>query len=67
MNSVKPLTKSIIMDIVPKEQRAKWTAAEAINMASWSGSAMLGGYLIDKYGIVPSFITTAVLQVSIEP
>jgi hypothetical protein len=33
MNSTKPLTKSIIMDIVPKEQRAKWNSLELINGA----------------------------------
>jgi predicted MFS family arabinose efflux permease len=64
MNSSKPLTKSIIMDVVPKTQRARWNAAESINGATWAGSAMLGGYLIDRYGIVPNFLTTAVLQMS---
>lgn len=63
MNSSKPLTKSILMDIVKKEQRGRWSALEAINAATWSGSAMLGGYLIDRYGIVQNFIITAALQV----
>lgn len=62
MNSTKPLTKSIIMDIVPKEQRAKWNSLELINGAGWSGSAVIGGLLIDKYGLLNNFLFTALLQ-----
>ena len=63
-NSTKPLTKSIINDVVPTEQRGRWNSLEMVNAATWSGSACLGGYLIDNYGFVPNFVATACLQLS---
>ena len=47
MNSTFGLTKSILNDFVPKKERGKWNSLESVNLFSWSGSAMLGGYLID--------------------
>jgi hypothetical protein len=64
MNSTKPLTKSIINDIVPKDQRGRWNALETVNAATWSGSAAVGGLLVDTYGYVPNFTATALLQLS---
>lgn len=51
------------MDVVPKNQRGRWNAAETINGAMWAGSALFGGYLIDKYGFVQNFLITAIMQV----
>jgi len=62
MNSSKPLTKSIINDIVPKHQRGRWNSLESINAATWSGSAFVGGMLVDRYGFVMNFAATACLQ-----
>ena len=62
MNCSKGLTKSIIMDIVPKDQRGRWNALESINNATFSGSAILGGYLVEKYGFIHNFLFTAGLQ-----
>jgi MFS family permease len=62
MNSTSALTKSVLMDHVPKEERAKWGALESLNMFSWSGSAAIGGILVDYRGIVFNFCVTACLQ-----
>lgn len=62
MNSPSALTRSVLMDHVPKEERAKWSALESVNMFSWSGSAVLGGLLVDKMGIIFNFCATAFLQ-----
>ena len=62
MNSTSALTRSVLMDNVPKEERAKWSALESVNMFSWSGSAALGGVLIGIFGILPLFACTAVIQ-----
>jgi hypothetical protein len=68
MNSTKSLTKSVINDIVPKNQRGRWNALETVNAASWAGSAAVGGVLVDRYGFVSVIATTAFLQfVSIIP
>ncbi|CAM9678952.1 unnamed protein product, partial [Ectocarpus fasciculatus] len=63
MNSPKPLMKSVIMDLVPASERARWNSVESINAASWAGSAMLGGYIIDKYGIIVNFTITVLVQI----
>lgn len=62
MNSTSPLTRSMLMDSVPKEERAKWSALESVTMFSWSGSAALGGFLVSAEGIEFNFYVTAGLQ-----
>ena len=62
MNTPSALTRSIVMDHVPSAERAKWSALESLNMFSWSGSAVIGGILVDKEGIVFNFCATAALQ-----
>lgn len=62
MNGTSALTKSIIMDEVPKRERAKWAAMESVNMFSWSGSAAVGGILVEEEGMIFNFCVTSVLQ-----
>ena len=62
MNSTGALTRSVLMDNVPKEERGKWSALESVNMFSWSGSACIGGILIGFVGILPLFAVTAAIQ-----
>lgn len=62
MNSPAALTKSVLMDSVPKAERAKWASLESVNMFSWSGSAFLGGILVEHFGILSNFTVTAGLQ-----
>ena len=62
LNSPSALTRSVLMDHVKKEERGKWSALESLNMFSWSGSAALGGVLVDEKGIVFNFCVTAGLQ-----
>ena len=45
-----------------KKHRAKWNALESLNVFSWSGSALLGGILIDEFGYQKTFLITATLQ-----
>ena len=62
MNSCASLTKSVLMDHVPKEERAKWSSLESVNSFSWAGSAAVGGFLVDVEGILFNFSITTVLQ-----
>ena len=62
MNSTSALTKSVLMDAVPRDERAKWSSLESLNMFSWSGSAALGGFLVAYEGILFNFCVTAFLQ-----
>lgn len=64
MNCTAGLTKSVLNDYVVKRHRAKWNALESLNTFSWSGSALLGGVLIDRFGYQVTFLITAALQAS---
>ncbi|MHA1675432.1 MAG: MFS transporter [Promethearchaeota archaeon] len=47
MNASQPLSRSILMDVVPKEKRGKWNSLEALAWGLfWNFSAVIGGYLI---------------------
>ncbi|KAF0718900.1 Aste57867_1400 [Aphanomyces stellatus] len=54
-----PLRTSLLMDYVPQNQRGRWNALEGLTMFTYSGSAMVGGYLIERHGYRFSFLITA--------
>ena len=62
MNCTGALYSSILMDYVSKKQRAKWQSLQAVTGFGWSGSAVLGGLLVDHYGFDICFICTAGVQ-----
>ena len=62
MNSTKALTKSVMFDFLPKEERGRWAALESLTMFGWSGSAAFGGWLVDRHGMRTTFAVTATLQ-----
>ena len=62
INSSRPLKKAILMDHVPKKRRGIWNALDSVMAFGWSGSAILGGFLVDKYGYGETFLYTAILQ-----
>ena len=58
MNSTVGLSRSLMMDVVPASERARWNAVESLMGASWSGSALLGGFVADKTDYRTSFLIT---------
>eukprot|EP00123_Amoebidium_parasiticum_P012836 comp21606_c0_seq1/m.30278 comp21606_c0_seq1/g.30278 ORF comp21606_c0_seq1/g.30278 comp21606_c0_seq1/m.30278 type:complete len:454 (-) comp21606_c0_seq1:584-1945(-) len=62
MNCTYPLMRSILMDYVTKENRGKWNSLESISSFGWSGSAALGGVLVDRVGFGHTFYFTALVQ-----
>ena len=62
MNSIAPLRRSILMDVVSKK-RSKWNSVESLAQFSWSGSAFLGGYLIDTLSYKDCFFITAMIYI----
>lgn len=58
MNSTSALMRSLLMDNVGKN-KGKWSAMESVNMFGWSGSAFIGGLLVDHLGMMPLFGATA--------
>src|ERR1700759_1061348 len=59
MNCGKPLMRAVLMDSVPRHQRGRWNSVESIFSFSFSGSAMVGGWLIDNYSYAACFYVTA--------
>lgn len=58
-----PLTQSILMDFVPRHKRGRWNSLASVTRFGWSGSAMVGGFVVNKWGYGPSFLVTAILQI----
>ena len=63
MNCTGGLTRGILNDYVPKRRRGFFNSLEAINMFSWSGSAVVGGVLVNSIGYRHTFLVTAAVQV----
>lgn len=61
MRCSQPLRRSILMDYVPKDIRARWNALEGLSVFSWSGSAVIGGFLIDAYDYRTCFVITSLV------
>eukprot|EP00873_Tetraselmis_striata_P014795 jgi/Tetstr1/435059/TSEL_024029.t1 len=61
-NATYPLSESILMDYVPKASRARWKSLESVVQFGWCGSAVLGGWIGDRYGYSSTFLVTAILQ-----
>ncbi|RNF08831.1 cystatin-like cysteine protease inhibitor domain-containing protein [Trypanosoma conorhini] len=58
MNSTTALSRALIMDFVSEERRGMWNALESVQSASWSGTALVGGYIADRLGYGAAFIVT---------
>lgn len=60
MNASQPLSRSIIMDFVPKKNRGIWNSLQAVAWGLfWSASAVLGGFLIGDGNFRRCFLITA--------
>jgi predicted MFS family arabinose efflux permease len=62
MNAPTSISKSVVDDYVSSEKRGCWNSLEFIFIIGWSGSAMLGGLLIESVGYQNTFIITVLLQ-----
>ncbi|ETV66837.1 hypothetical protein, variant 3 [Aphanomyces astaci] len=61
MRCSEPLRTSLLMDYVPQHLRGRWNALEGLTMFTYSGSAMVGGYLIEHHGYRYCFLITAAI------
>ncbi|KAF0718905.1 Aste57867_1405 [Aphanomyces stellatus] len=59
-----PIRASILMDHVPKAWRGRWNALEGLTMFCYSGSAVAGGFLIERYGYRFCFYVTSLVFLS---
>ena len=61
-DSTYPLEESILMDFVPQKRRGRWKSLESVAQFGWAGSAILGGFLIDRHDYAFTFVITASIQ-----
>merc|ERR1711988_1982131 len=57
----RPLKKSILMDFSRRQERGGWNAVDSITRFGWSGSAVVGGFIIDAYGYSLAFLVTGAM------
>ena len=62
MNATYPIQESVLMDFVPRDQRARWKSLDSVASFGWCGSAAFGGWLADKFDYTYTFLITAILQ-----
>lgn len=72
MNAAQPLSRSILMDVIPKKNRGKWNSLETLAWGFfWNFSAVIGGYLIGDESPgnyqLNFFVTASVYIVGIIP
>ena len=61
-HACRPLKKAALNDHVPHASRGRWNALDGVTRFGWSGSAVLGGYLVDRGGYALTFVVTAATQ-----
>ncbi len=62
MNASEPLSRSILMDVIPKRHRGKLNAIKTISFGLfWNISAVLGGFLIGDDNFSLAFMVTAII------
>jgi hypothetical protein len=54
----------VITHAYVQAQRGRWSCVDGVTVFGWSGSALLGGYLIDRHGFAMVFLLTAGLQLA---
>lgn len=64
MNCSAGLSRALIMDLVPEKNHGRWNAIESVQSAGWSGTALIGGFLADKWGYGSAFILTFGFHIS---
>jgi MFS family permease len=57
----RPIKKSLLMDFCARENRGFWNAVDSVTRFGWSGSAVLGGFLVDRYDYGATFLATGVM------
>lgn len=63
-HACRPLKKAALNDHVPYHARGRWNALDGVTRFGWSGSAVLGGYLVDRGGYGLTFVVTALTQLA---
>ena len=61
MNASYSVQRGILMDVVKKDRRGFWSSLENLTAATWAGSSLVGGLLVQRYSFQTVFFATACL------
>mmetsp|Transcript_40856 Transcript_40856/g.108006 ORF Transcript_40856/g.108006 Transcript_40856/m.108006 type:complete len:511 (-) Transcript_40856:72-1604(-) len=61
MNSLGPINSAIVLECVDSKYRGRWSALQSISRFSWSGSAVLGGWIADSHSYRYTFFITGLI------
>jgi len=64
-NANSPLDRSILMDYTSSKKRGWWNALQSFSSSTWSGSALLGGFIIDSKDYRFSFLITGGIYLAV--
>lgn len=63
-NALGPINTAVIMDCVDRKFRGRWSAIQSVSRFTWSGSAVLGGWLADAHDYRYTFFITGIIYAS---
>ena len=62
MNAVGGITEAVLNDHISNDHRGKWTIAQNLSASTWSGAAVLGGFLVDSIGYRKAFVVPTLMH-----
>eukprot|EP00915_Cephaloidophora_sp_WS-2016_P005440 GHVH01007225.1.p1 GENE.GHVH01007225.1~~GHVH01007225.1.p1 ORF type:complete len:396 (+),score=26.05 GHVH01007225.1:886-2073(+) len=60
-NAAYPVDRSILYDYIPSSKRGRWNSIASLTTMTWSGSAVLGGWICDGHDYRYTFVITAII------
>lgn len=62
MNATTPLSRTIVMDYVPRRRRGVWSSLQTVAWGLfWNASALVGGFLVGDNNFRRAFLVTSVV------
>lgn len=61
MQATAPIQEAVLMDAVNPEHRGKWSAVEGVTSFTWTGSALVGGFVVTYVGYKTTFLITSII------
>ena len=50
------ITEAVLIDHTSEKHRGKWQVVQRVSDSTWSGAAVVGGIVIDRFGYRKAFI-----------
>jgi len=60
-NAAYPVDRSVLYDYIPSSKRGRWNSIASLTTMTWSGSAVIGGYITDGHDYRYTFVITAII------